>query len=103
MAIKKVKSLLKRLNRTFLDAVLDHVEPVFNKAASGGDDSGGAKWHKWAPIGLPGAKFHAMTGQAENTNLVRQSRIAGKASSATAMGRPDYYGDFDKFNSLTIN
>jgi len=103
MTVEKVTSLLKRLSRSFLDAVLDHVEPVFNEAASGESDGGGVKWHGWAPIGLPGAKFHAMTGQAENTNLVRQARVAGKASSATAMGRPDYYGDFDKFNSLTIN
>ncbi len=102
MAVQKVQNLLKRLSRTFLDAVLDHVEPVFNEAAGGGGDSGGAKWHGWAPIGLPGAKFHAMTGQAENTNLVRQARIAGKACSATTMGRPDYYGSFEKYNRFSM-
>jgi len=102
MAVKVVQNVLKRLSRSFIDAVLSHVEPVFNEAASGGDDGGGASWHGWAPIGLPGAKFHAMTGQAENTNLVRQSRAAGKACSAATMGRPEYYGNFQKYNSFSM-
>lgn len=102
MAVQKVHNLLKRLSRTFLDAVLDHVEPVFNEAAGGGDDGGGAKWHGWAPIGLPGAKFHAMTGQMEKSHDVRRARAAGKACSATVMGRPDYYGSFEKTNSFSM-
>jgi len=102
MTVTVVKNLLKRLSRSFLDAVLDHIEPVFNEAAEGESDGGGAKWHGWAPIGLPGAKFHAMTGQAENTNLVRQSRAANKGFSAQTMGRPDYYGSFEKYNKFSM-
>lgn len=105
MAVDTVKTMLKRLSRSFLDAVLDHVEPVFNDAATGGSsgDGGGVQWHGWAAIGLPGAKFHAMTGQAENTNLVRQARAAGKGFSAQVLERPDYYGAFEQYNSLKIN
>ena len=40
MAVQVVQNVLKRLSRSFIDAVLSHVEPVFNEAASGGDGSG---------------------------------------------------------------
>ena len=103
MAIKKVTGLLKKLTLRFLEAAYFHVEPIFREAAEGsGDDSGGAKWHGWAPIGLPGAKFHAMTGQAENTQLVRQSRAAGKGFQAQVLERPDYYGSFEKYNKFSM-
>lgn len=104
MAKNVVKNLLKRLSRTFLDAVLNHVEPVFNEAAEGEDSKSPTKvkWHKKNPIGIPVPKFHAMTGQAERTHEVRRSRIESKAGRAAAMGRPNYYAGFEKINSLKM-
>ena len=104
MAKGAMKKMLKRLSRTFLDAVLDRVEPVFNSAAEGEDSKSPTKvkWHKKNPIGIPVPKFHAMTGQAERTHEVRRSRIESKAGRAAAMGRPDYYGSFEKVNSLKM-
>jgi len=103
MPIKKVRTLLKRLSRTFVDAAIHHVEPVFNEAAEGDDgDGGGVKWHGKAPIGIPGAKFHAMTGQTENSNLVRQERAAGREYREQVLDRPDYYGSFEKCNKLQM-
>ncbi len=102
MAKNVVKNLLKRLSRTFLDAVLNHVEPVFNEAAEGESDSKGVKWFHKKPIGLPAPKFHAMTGQAERTHEVRRSRIESKMGRAATLGRPDYYAGFEKINSLKM-
>ena len=102
MAIKKVTGLLKRLSLLFWEAVLWHCEPEFREAAEGSGDSGGAKWHKWAPIGLPGAKFHAMTGQMEKSHDVRRSRAEGRGFRAQVLNRPDYYGSFEKVNSLKM-
>ncbi|MEM8833903.1 MAG: hypothetical protein AAGB32_05120 [Pseudomonadota bacterium] len=105
MAIKKVTGLLKKLTLRFLEAAYFHVEPVFREAAEGegSGDSSGVKWHGFNAIGLPGAKYHAMTGQVENSNLVRQARAAGKGFQAQVLDRPDYYGSFEQYNSLKIN
>lgn len=81
---------------------VDHVEPVFNEAAEGEGDGGGAKWHGWAPIGLPGAKFHAMTGQMEKSHDVRRARAEAKANRNSVLDRADYYDSFDKVNSLKM-
>lgn len=79
----------------------EHVEPVFNEAA-GGESSGGVKWHKMAPIGLPGAKFHAMTGQMEKSHDVRRARAEGKGFRNSVLERADYYDAFEKYNNLTM-
>ena len=82
---------------------IEHVEPVFNEAAGGEDDGGGAKWHKWAPIGLPGAKFHAMTGQMEKSHDVRRARAEAKGfRNSVVLDRADYYDAFEKYNSLKM-
>jgi len=103
--VNAVAKILKRLTLKFLEAAYFHVEPVFKEAAEGeGDgDGGGVKWHGFNAIGLPGAKYHAMTGQVENSNLVRQARAAGKGFQAQVLERPDYYGSFEQYNSLKIN
>lgn len=90
--------------QAFFDAANDaeHVEPVFNDAAGSGDDGGGAKWHAWAPIGLPGAKFHAMTGQMEKSHDVRRARMEGKSFRNTVLDRADYYGAFEQYNNLKM-
>lgn len=104
MALQKVTGMLKRLSRSFVEAAEDVLPVIFREAAEGGDESGGgAKFHGMAIIGLPGAKFHAMTGQSEGSHEVRRARIEGKAFSQTSLGRPDYYGAFEQYNSLTIN
>lgn len=90
--------------QAFFDAANDveHVEPVFNEAAGETDSGGGAKWHGWAPIGLPGAKFHAMTGQMEKSHDVRRARMEGKNFRNEVLQRADYYGAFEKYNSLKM-
>ncbi len=103
MAKINLKSLATIITLSFFNAVhAIHIEPVFNEAAGGGDDSGGATWHKWAPIGLPGAKFHAMTGQMEKSHDVRRSRMEARNFRGTVLDRPDYYGSFEKTNSLKM-
>lgn len=100
---KGLKSWAAIIAFSFFNAAndIDHVEPVFNEAAGGGDD-GGASWHAWAPIGLPGAKFHAMTGQMEKSHDVRRARMEGRNFRGTVMDRPDYYGSFEKTNNFTM-
>lgn len=104
MAKINLKSLAAIIALSFFNAVnAVHIEPVFNEAA--GDtsgDSGGAKWHAKDIIGIPGAKFHAMTGQAEGSQDVRRARAEGKAFRAQAIDRPDYYGSFEKTNNFTM-
>ncbi|MEM6812054.1 MAG: hypothetical protein AAF549_06275 [Pseudomonadota bacterium] len=104
MAVQKFTGFLKRLTLNFLEAAYFHAKPDFEEAAKGsGDSSGGVKWHGFNAIGLPGAKYHAMTGQAENTQLVREARAAGKGFQAQVLDRPDYYGSFETYNTLKIN
>ncbi len=81
---------------------IDHVEPAFNEAAGGEGDGGGVKFHGMNPIGIPGAKFHAMTGQMEKSHDVRRARMEGKNFRGTVLDRPDYYGSFEKTNSLKM-
>lgn len=81
--------------------VLDaEAKPDFDEAA--GLEKRSAKWHGWAPIGLPGAKFHAMTGQMEKSHDVRRARAAGRAYRAESMGRPAYYDIFAKINNFKM-
>ena len=104
MAKKGFKSWAALIALSFFNAAndLDHVEPVFNDAAGGGDDDGGVKWHGIIPIGLPGAKFHTMTGQMEKSHDVRRARAEARASRDSVLDRPDYYGSFEKTNSLKM-
>lgn len=64
----------------------------FLMAAAGVPEAGDSKYHGWGIRGLPGAKYHAMTGQAENTHLVRQQRAAGRDfREYVVLQHPDYY------------
>ena len=102
MPVKAVKGLIKKLSLVFYEAI-HHIEPLFNEAAEGeGERGGGAKFHGMGPIGIPGAKFHAMTGQAEGTADIRRMRAEGRAFSAEVAGRPDYYSDYANVNSLKM-
>jgi len=103
MAKKGLKTLATLIALSFFDAAnAVHIEPVFNEAAGGSEDGGGATWHKWAPIGLPGAKFHAMTGQMEKSHDFRRSRAEAKGFRNTVLDRADYYDSFEKVNSLKM-
>jgi len=99
-----VKDVVSFFQKTFYIACQNlDILPLFREAASGaGDEDGGTPFHGWAPIGLPGAKFHAMTGQMEKSHDVRRARAEGRAYRAQIMGRPDYYGSFEKCNSLKM-
>jgi hypothetical protein len=101
MALKTLKGIAKLLQESFFDAACDHIVPIFTEAASGGD-SGGVSYHGMGPIGIPGAKYHTMGGQNENTNLVRKARSAAKAVRNRVLNRPDYYGNFEKYNNLQM-
>ncbi len=81
----------------------EHVEPVFREAAEGsGEDGGGVTWHTIDPMGLPGAKFHAMTGQSENTQVIRQNRAAAKGYANQVLDRADYYDSFEQYNNFSM-
>ncbi len=98
-----VETIARALRRAFrLADCPDDIEPVFREAAEGEGDDDGAKWHGMCPIGIPGAKFHAMTGQTEASNDVRRSRVEGKSYRNKVIDRADYYDSFDKVNSLKM-
>lgn len=64
----------------------------FLMAAAGVPEAGDPSYHGWAIRGLPGAKYHAMNGQMENSNLVRQQRAAGRNfREYVVLQHPDYY------------
>ena len=91
--------------KAFFDAANDeeHIEPVFNDAADGkGESGGGVKWHAKDIIGLPGAKFHAMTGQMESSHDVRRARAEAKNFRNEVLDRAEYYGAFEKYNNFTM-
>ena len=49
-------------------------------------------YHGWGIRGLPGAKYHAMNGQSENTHLIRKDRAGGKDfRERVVLQHPDYY------------
>lgn len=104
MAKINLKSWAVLIAFSFFNAANDveHVEPAFNEAAGETDSGGGVKWHAIAPMGLPGPKFHAMTGQMEKSHDVRRARVEAKGARASAMGQPDYYGSFEKINSFKM-
>ncbi len=98
--LKKLGALIK--NSFFNACNALEIVPVFYEAAGGGSSSGGVKYHGKAIIGLPGAKYHAMTGQAENSADVRRTRANGRAHRNQVIGRPAYYSDYDKYNNFTV-
>ena len=85
----------------FFTRAAKHIEPIFRMVA-GLEQNQKAKWHGWAPIGLPGAKFHAMTGQSEKSHLVRLARKYARAFRDQVLRRPDYYASFDRYNRLKM-
>jgi hypothetical protein len=99
----KLKRLAQRIKISFFDAchALD-ILPVFREAAGGGESSGGLGYHDKTPIGIPGAKFHAMTGQAEKSADVRRQRANDRANRNRVLGRPDYYSNFEKYNNFKV-
>ncbi len=99
-----IKDVVSFFQHSFYRACtwLEDIEPIFREAAEGNGDGGGATYHGWAPIGLPGAKFHAMTGQTEKSHDVRRARKEGRAFRAKVTGRPDYYGSFEKTNNFKM-
>lgn len=100
-----IQNIVSFFQQTFYRACifLDDIEPVFREAAEGeGDGGGGATYHGWAPIGLPGAKFHAMTGQMEKSHDVRRARAEARNFRSQAMDRPDYYSSFEKTNNFKM-
>lgn len=78
---------------------VDDIKPVFLDAANGLKRVA-AEWHDKTPIGIPGAKFHAMIGQIENSHVVRMARQNGR--DFRDRFRPAYYAIFAKINSLQM-
>ena len=101
---KAIETIGRALKRAFQTADCpEDIEPVFREAAEGEGDGGGVKYHGWKPFGLPGAKFHAMTGQSESNNDVRRSRADGKSfRNHTVLNREDYYDSFEQYNNFKI-
>lgn len=99
-----VETIARALRRAFkLADSPDEIEPIFREAAEGDDDSsGGVKWHGCGGVGIPGAKYHAMTGQTEKSNDVRQARKAAKSYRNKVINRAEYYDAFEKINSLKV-
>ena len=102
-SLKKIVALSAKSFKNASEHIEEHVEPIFREAAEGeGESGGGAKWHGMGIMGIPGAKFHAMTGQSENTQLIRQSRAAAKGYQNQVLDRADYYDSFEKYNNFSM-
>jgi chitinase len=99
----QTQSLVSFVKTAFTKAskFIEDIQPVFHQAAFGKMVKR-LSFHGKAIIGLPGAKFHAMTGQVENSHLVRRARAEGRAWRDRVIGRPGYYGAFANFNSLKM-
>ena len=100
---KTIQSLARALGRAFKFADCpEDIEPVFREAAEGEGEGGGVKWHGMGGVGVPEAKYHAMTGQAEATQDVRRSRMDAKNYRNKVIGRAEYYDSFEKYNTLEV-